>query len=297
MTWQPEADPWGFEAEPVETWADVITAQAPDLAIMVAFFALALFSFHRKSVRLKYVTLIAAALLLGVRSSFLLSIVNVFGVFQGELPVFRHNLAWYVFAGGTLLTTVLFGRFYCGRVCAYGALTQLLDAVLPATWRIEMPHRIERRAVHIKFGVLAAVTGYLLITRDMGIYRYVEPFWMFGGFGTPIMWTGLALLIGVTVFVRNAYCRFLCPLGATLGLLSAVTVFPIKRWSECSTCRICQKTCEWGAIDEGRIIRTECVRCDDCERLYDDHAKCPHWRILDYKASGGRKVLPLRPVT
>jgi len=297
VTWQPEADPWGFEAEPVETWADVITAQAPDLAIMVAFFALALFSFHRKSVRLKYVTLIAAVLLLGVRSSFLLSIVNVFGVFHGELPVFRHNLAWYVFAGGTLLMTVLFGRFYCGRVCAYGALTQLLDAVLPATWRIEMPHRIERRAVHIKFGVLAAVTGYLLITRDMGIYRYVEPFWMFGGFGTPIMWTGLALLIGVTVFVRNAYCRFLCPLGATLGLLSAVTVFPIKRWSECSTCRICQKTCEWGAIDEGRIIRTECVRCDDCERLYDDHAKCPHWRILDYRASGGRKVLPLRPVT
>jgi len=39
------------------------------------------------------------------------------------------------------------------------------------------------------------------------------------------------------------------------------------------------------------------VRCDDCERLYDDHAKCPHWRILDYRASGGRKVLPLRPVT
>ena len=74
-------------------------------------------------------------------------------------------------------------------------------------------------------------------------------------------------------------------------------MFPIKRWSECSTCRICQKTCEWGAIDEGRIIRTECVRCDDCERLYDDHAKCPHWRILDYQARGGRKVLPLRPVT
>jgi hypothetical protein len=25
---------------------------------------------------------------------------------------------------------------------------------------------------------------------------------------------------------------------------------------------------------------TECVRCDDCERLYADTAKCPHWIIL-----------------
>jgi hypothetical protein len=41
---------------------------------------------------------------------------------------------------------------------------------------------------------------------------------------------------------------------------------------------------------------TECVRCDDCERLYADEQKCPHWRILDYRAKK-LKVLPLRPVS
>ena len=64
--------------------------------------------------------------------------------------------------------------------------------------------------------------------------RYVEPFWMFSLFGTPAMWIGLAVLLVATVFVRNLYCRFLCPVGATLGLISQVTtVFRIKRWSEC----------------------------------------------------------------
>ena len=60
------------------------------------------------------------------------------------------------------------------------------------------------------------------------------------------LWIGLALLLTATVFVRNLYCRFLCPVGAALGLVSQVTtVFRIKRWSECNTCKICEKTCEW----------------------------------------------------
>jgi hypothetical protein len=50
-----------------------------------------------------------------------------------------------------------------------------------------------------------------------------------------------------------------------------------------STCKICEKTCEWGAIRGPKIVASECVRCDDCERLYMDQAKCPHWLILKRK--------------
>jgi polyferredoxin len=91
----------------------------------------------------------------------------------------------------------------------------------------------------------------------------------------------LAVLLIATVVVRNLYCRFLCPVGAMLGLISQVTtVFSIKRWSECKTCKICEKACEWGAIQGPKIVKSECVRCDDCERIYDDKAKCVHWLII-----------------
>jgi len=193
------------------------------------------------------------------------------------------------------VSTILWGRLYCGRICAYGALTQTLDAILPATWRVDVPRSIEKRAALIKFGILAGVLAYYVVTHDLLIYRYTEPFWMFSLLGTPLMWTLLVLLLAVTLFVRNAYCRFLCPVGATLGLMSYATVFRIKRWSECNTCRICQKACQWGAIDGPKILMTECVRCDDCERLYADTTVCPHWRIIDYN---NRKIaiLPLQPV-
>ena len=281
---QPDAaeDLWNFEddEEEVETWGTLLRDQAGDMLLFAAFAALAMVSFFRKSVRLKYVTLVAAVVYLGFTKSQLISIVNVYGLLTGNLPVFKYSLAWYLFAGFTVVTTVLWGRLYCGRVCAFGALTQLMDSVVPARLRFEVPGWLERRAALVKYGLLGAVLLYFLVTSEIAAYRYVEPFWMFTRQASTGMWIGLGVLLVATVFVRNLYCRFLCPLGAALGLLSKLTVFRIKRWSECNTCKICEKTCEWGAIRGPEIVMTECVRCDDCERLYADTAKCPHWIIL-----------------
>jgi len=283
----PETGGFDFpdEDEDVPTWAEDLRAQAVDISLVAAFCALAFLSFFRKSKALKYVTLVATVGYLGVYKSQLISIVNVFGLVGGNLPVFRPNLAWYLLAAVTVVSTILWGRVYCGRICAFGAFTQLVDAVVPAKLRVDVPKSIERRASYIKYGILAAALAYFLVTGNPSIYPYIEPFWMFGLHGrTPVLLGMLGTLLIATIFVRNLYCRFLCPLGAFLGLLSNLTVFRIKRWSECNTCKICQKACEWGAIQGPKIIMAECVRCDDCERLYADTKKCPHHLILIRKA-------------
>jgi len=262
----------------------VIAAQALDIGLVAGFLALALIGFFRKSERWKYVTLVIAVVYLGFSKSLLISVTNVFALLDWNLPPVRHNLAWYVFAGFTVVSTVLWGRLYCGRICAFGALTQLMDAVLPTALRREPPKWLERRAAWLKYGLLAAVVAYYAVTRNIRVYRFVEPFWMFGLSEQASLWIALGLLLLATVVVRNLYCRFLCPVGALLGILSSLTIFRIKRWSECKSCKICEKTCEWGAIRGPTIIKSECVRCDDCERLYLDQQKCPHWIIQIRKA-------------
>jgi len=279
-------DPWGFEDE-VEvqpTLAEHIRAQAFDISLFAAFATLVLVGFFRKSERIKNVTLVAAVLYLGFYKSQLLSVTNIFSLISLNLPIFSYSIGWYFFAVFSIASTILWGRLYCGRICAFGSLTQLMDQVLPARLRVNVPRALERRASYVKFGLLAFVVAYYLTTRDIRIYRFVEPFWMFTLQGSTVMWVGLAVLLIATVFVRNLYCRFLCPVGAFLGLLSNLTVFRIKRWSECNTCKICEKTCEWGAIRGPKIVATECVRCDDCERLYMNKQKCPHWIIIQRKA-------------
>lgn len=273
----------------VESWREILLPQALDLGLLAAFMALALVSFFRKSVTLKYVTFVAAIGYMGFAKSRLVSVVDLFAIADLSLPIFKYSIPWYLLSVFVLASTVLWGRLYCGRLCAFGALTQLMDAIVPKALRVEIPAKIEPRANWIKYGLLAGVLGYFIATHDVSIYRYVEPFWMFGLFGTTAMWIGLAVLLAATVFVRNLYCRFLCPVGAALGIISNLTVFRIKRWSECNTCKLCEKTCEWGAIRGPKIIASECVRCDDCERLYMDQKKCPHWLIL-FKRKGNTAV-------
>jgi NosR/NirI family transcriptional regulator, nitrous oxide reductase regulator len=288
---QQAGDPWKFadEDEAAPTWTDDLKDQALDLTMFAAFATLALVGFFRKSEPLKWITMGAAVVYLGFARSQLITIVNIFGLTQWNLPVFRHNMTWYLFAIFTLVTTILWGRLYCGRVCAFGSMTELLDKIVPARLRFEVPRSIDQRAAYIKYGLLAATVLYFLVTKDISIYRYVEPFWMFSLKASTGLWIGLAVLLVATVFVRNLYCRFLCPVGAFLGLLSNLTVFRIKRWSECNTCKICEKKCEWGAIRGPKIIASECVRCDDCERLYMDKQKCPHWLILKKKAQAASR--------
>jgi NosR/NirI family nitrous oxide reductase transcriptional regulator len=265
-------------------WYDVVEPQWFDVTMLTVFFTLTFVSFFRKSVWLKYVTLAVAVVYLGLMKSNLLGVVDIFRLFSWELPIFRYAVAWYLFTGFALVTTVVWGRLYCGRICAFGALTQLMDRIVPARLRYDVPLRIEKKVNLIKYGVLAGVLVYYLATSDMGIFRYVEPFWLFGlpsWSEAGVMWMVLAAMLVATVFVRNLYCRFLCPTGAFLGLISqATTLLPIKRWKECNTCKLCEKVCEWGAIRGPQIVKSECVRCDDCERLYADTKKCPHWLIL-----------------
>jgi polyferredoxin len=283
---QPADDPWGFEEEEeaAPTFSELVRSQAADLALFGAFAVLVLAGFFLKSERVKIATLVASVAYLGFYKSQLLSVTNIFSLISWNLPIVSYSLGWYFFAVFSIVTTVLWGRLYCGRICAFGSLTQLMDQVVPARLRINVPRWLERRASYVKYGLLAFVVVYYLTTQDIRIYRFVEPFWMFTLQGSTVMWIGLAVLLVATVFVRNLYCRFLCPVGAFLGLLSNLTVFRIKRWSECNTCKICEKTCEWGAIRGPKIVASECVRCDDCERLYMNKQKCPHWIIIQRKS-------------
>ena len=257
---------------------------------LVAVLGLAMFSFFKKSERLKTMALVASVAYLGFYKASIVSIVNFFSVIDGNVPTFRYSIPLYLLIGFTLVSTILWGRLYCGRICAFGALTQLLDKIVPSKWRIELPPHVDRWALHLKYVVLVAVLAYFLKSRDVLVYRYVEPFWMFTLDGNVLMWTLVALLLVATIFIRNLYCRYLCSVGAALGILSGVTVFKIKRWQECNTCRICEKACEWGAIRGPRIVKRECVRCDDCERIYADPKKCVHWILIEKSSHSGRPV-------
>jgi polyferredoxin len=61
------------------------------------------------------------------------------------------------------------------------------------------------------------------------------------------------------------YCRFICPLGALLGVLGRFALWRIgKSREECTDCHLCEKNCEGACQPTSQIRIAECVLCLNC---------------------------------
>ena len=65
--------------------------------------------------------------------------------------------------------------------------------------------------------------------------------------------------------VPRFYCRFICPLGALLGVLGTFALWRIgKSGDECSQCQLCDTDCEGACQPADKIRISECVLCMNC---------------------------------
>jgi polyferredoxin/formate hydrogenlyase subunit 6/NADH:ubiquinone oxidoreductase subunit I len=75
-------------------------------------------------------------------------------------------------------------------------------------------------------------------------------------------------IIGLNLLAHRFWCRYLCPLGALLGLLSKISIFRPVIGSACTECTRCAVVCKPGAVDTTpenfHIMPSECTMCLDC---------------------------------
>jgi ferredoxin len=84
-------------------------------------------------------------------------------------------------------------------------------------------------------------------------------------------WLPGLLLVGVVLLNFAAprfWCRYLCPLGGLLGLISRVAILRrIVGQDACRNCTRCVRSCPTGTIDPGKGFASdpaECIVCMDC---------------------------------
>ena len=74
-------------------------------------------------------------------------------------------------------------------------------------------------------------------------------------------------VIGLNVFAQRFWCRYLCPLGGMLGLVSKLALFRRKVGEDCKNCSLCDKNCPTGTIDPAKGYASdpgECTMCLEC---------------------------------
>ncbi len=201
-----------------------------------------------------------------------------------------------------LVMALLLKKSFCGWICPVGALS---DAV----WRLRQQlfkhqfgmHRwVDYTLRSVKYLLMALFIYIILIKMNPGAiasfiegdyYKIADVKMLY--FFTRMSATTLAslvILFLLSLVYRNFWCRYLCPYGGLLGLLSTFSPLKITRNNEaCIHCGLCSNNCP-SLIPVERLpsVRTpECTGCLTCV------SRCPAKGALEISISGRRTLHPV----
>ncbi len=143
-----------------------------------------------------------------------------------------------------LVFTLFFGRTFCASVCPLGAIQELVSVR-----SVRVPRWLDEALGLLAYIYLGAALIFAYSGTAFLICRY-DPFVGFfrlGGNANMMIFGACLLLIGL--FVGRPYCRYLCPYGAVLRVLSRFSKWHVRiPPTECINCRLCEDSCPYGAI-------------------------------------------------
>lgn len=199
----------------------------------------------------------------------------------GQFPAV-HPAAMFLLVA-FLLMSALMKKSFCGWLCPVGTASETLwklgRKVLGRNFR--PPRWLDQQLRGLKYlllGFFVFVIAWMpaealrdFMAGPYGTIADVKMLDFFRGIGV-IGIAVLAWMVVFSVFIQNFWCRYLCPYGALMGLVSLLSPVRIRRDAEaCIDCGKCSKACPSNLkIDQLVQIRSvECTACMACV------ASCP----------------------
>ena len=206
---------------------------------------------------------------------------------------------------GTLLLLVfltaswIFRKSFCGWLCPVGTISEYLWCLGRKLFHrnFRLPRALDIPLRGIKYLLMALFVYVVAQMSVSGIREFLDgPYGVVAdvkmlNFFRELSLTGgiiLAVLTLGAVFVQNFWCRYLCPYGALMGLVSLASPLKIRRDKDlCIDCAKCAKACP-SALPVDRLITIRSAECLSCLQCV---AVCPAEGAL-FLATPGRRRVP-----
>ena len=214
-------------------------------------------------------------------------------VVTGQVP--RVHAAGFFLFASFLLVSFVFRKAFCSWLCPVGTISEYLWKLGRSTFRrnFKLPRWADIALRSLKYVLLsffvyavgsmsATAIGdflgspYALIVdvRMLNFFRYLS--------GTTAF-----VLLGIviaSIFVQNFWCRYLCPYGAFLGLVSLFSPARITRnLGTCIDCAKCARACP-SALPVDKLVQIRSAECTGCLECV---AVCPARDALEMRLPAG----------
>lgn len=178
--------------------------------------------------------------------------------------------------------TILFGRFFCGFACSFGALGDWIHALYRFIFKKlkKKPILLSYKAARVLDKLKYVVLILILYLCYRGIYSQLrgsspwDVFSMMRSMNLRLDGYAIGLILLVVIIIgmclqERFFCRNLCPMGAVFSLLPVLPFFVLHRNREncikgCSACtRKCPSGIELPRDGSPRVVG-DCFQCQKC---------------------------------
>ena len=200
-----------------------------------------------------------------------------------------------------LLTAWLFRRAPCAWVCPIGMASEYLGKLGKRILgkNVRVPRGLDRFLVGLKyagtflflFWLLSAPVGSVINFMGTPFYAVADMklFDVYAKFGVGMIAAVSAIAL-VSIPVKSAWCRYLCPYGALQGMFGVLSPMVLAKNDEtCTSCGRCNNACPNGVNvsgSQGVVVSAECMGCTSCV------SACPQRGTLEMRLVGKKALDP-----
>ena len=205
------------------------------------------------------------------------------GAFIQKIHQSSITLMWLV-----LGLTLLFGPVFCGWICPFGTVEEFIGKIgrkiFKKRYNNFIPSVIDKPLRYLRYVILALVVVNTAISGKL-LFSNFDPYYaLFNIWSSEV--TRLSLLVlGLTLigslFVERPWCKYLCPLGALLGIFNFFRIVKLKRNENiCINCKVCDRVCPMNInISTSKVVSDhQCISCLLCT----DEIACPVSNSLNF---------------
>lgn len=199
-----------------------------------------------------------------------------------------------------LLLTLLMRRGFCSWICPFGTASEWLYriGIFLIGKNLRLPRFLDIPLQSLKYLLLGFFLYFIVRMPTQSLHDWihgpynriadVKMYLFFFRLSTTAVIV-FAVLVLLSVLIKNFWCRYLCPYGALLGLASAMSPASVKRDADaCNGCQHCSRACpnRIAVHRQRRVMSSECTACYTCIQA------CNKQKALTFSLPGGRITLP-----